>query len=86
MMLEAFDRFLAIQDRATYFNAMERLQRQLNDHAPTRAVFVPIADEESRKESDLAESPDLTEVRERLAVLITQLRIQGIEPPPMARA
>lgn len=87
MMIEAFDRFLSIQDRMTYVRAMERLLTQFGGEAPSGAFVVSTAErDDTFSQSNLANAPDLTEVRKSIALLIRQIRVQDIEPPPILRA
>jgi len=82
-MLEAFDRFLAIQDRATFMDAMQRLRQHSEGEGPSRVVVIPSGeDEASRVFINLAEAPNLSDIRGPLADLIRQIQNpDGFEPP-----
>ena len=77
-MLEAFERFLAVQDRAIYVDAMRRMQTDSDTAGPLTATVLLNAERgEAPVEISLAEAPDLTDLRRSIASLIERLRIVG---------
>jgi len=81
-MLQAFERFLTIQDRATYNAAFQLFNQWAPDRAPRAVTFVPIEGTADISPVNLASAPDLAEVRENLLDLIHQLKI---DPEPTSR-
>ncbi len=79
LMLEAFGRKLAMEDRATYHLALGRLAETLGGEGPRGAVVQGLDPEQPPV--DLAEVPALGEQRAELRRLIDQIR----EAPPPAR-
>jgi hypothetical protein len=71
-MLEAFERFLAIQDREIYRAALTSIARTVEGEAPRRATVVLTTDDVPR-EVDLSETPDLSTIRKDLRRLIIRL-------------
>lgn len=85
-MLQALDRYLAVQDRAMYKDAMGRIAENV-EQAPTSVRVASFASDAAEPlEVDLANAPDLFEVRQSLNALIQQLKFQDLEPPPSLRA
>jgi len=78
-MLQAFDRYLAVRDNATYQNAMGRIRQNIREGSPERAMFVPVADAVESVGYDLSSAPDLSEVRLSLRRLEEQLREEPLE-------
>jgi hypothetical protein len=76
LMLEALDRKLAVEDRATYDAALGRINRTVRDGGLSNAI-VETAD---GRLVSLSEAPDLSHVREDLQRLIGQI----LEAPPPA--
>lgn len=80
-MLKAFERKLAVEDRATYDIALGRLNDALLGEAP-RGAEVELGLDEDREARfiDLALAPDLSEVRQMSNDLIGQLIESGLRP------
>ena len=76
-MLQAFERFLAVRDAATYHDAMGRLAQSLEGSHPDGAVVLPIDDTLDAPPIDLSEAPDFGELRDSVTQLIGQLRESG---------
>lgn len=72
LMLAAFGRFLAIQDRALAEQAFDTLAEFVVGEPPRRAVVELAADAEDRV-VDLNDAPDLSEVRADVARLTRRL-------------
>jgi hypothetical protein len=81
-MLQAFERFLAIQDRGTYDAASQLFNEWVPDRGPRAVIFVPTEGTADVNPVNLASAPDLAEVRENLRDLIDQLEI---DPEPTLR-
>lgn len=74
-MLEALDRKMAIEDRATFDAAMESLNRSTAGEGPRAALVELARDQEvDAVKVDLSGAPDLRETRMMLRRLIGQLR------------
>lgn len=86
-MLDAYSRYLAIQDKGTYLEAMESIRSALSDdNAPVAAVVVAPPTEEGpgvtlRRRTDLGSAPELTKLRKQLYRLISQILEAPIEDP-----
>lgn len=80
-MLRAFERKLAIEDRATFNDAMGRLAENLDGRGPDRVTY-EIAEDDDRESLsvDLSRAAPLGELRDRIARL-AQI-IATIEPLP----
>ena len=74
-MLQAFERFLATRDRATYTQALRNIGKALHGDAPAAADVESLA---NARALSLAEAPIFTDPRADLRTLITHLT----EPPP----
>ncbi|HEX5182009.1 MAG TPA: hypothetical protein VFW19_02535 [Allosphingosinicella sp.] len=72
MMLQAFDRFVAIQDRALLTRSLATIQRGVRSDGPQRVV-VALADDDGAREIDLADAPDFADVREGINNVIGRL-------------
>ncbi len=81
-MLQAFERFLAIQDRGTYDAAFRLFNEWAPDRGPRTVTFVPTEGAADINPVDLASAPDLSEVRDNLRELIYRLKI---DPEPTSR-
>jgi len=71
-MLEALDRFLAIQDGATYRAAISSISQSVDGAAPERATVLLTTDGLPR-EVDLSKAPELDFIRRDLRSLIGSL-------------
>lgn len=78
-MLYGFERFLAIQDRQTYTQAMGQIQATLLGKGPEAASVMQTTDDAPR-EYLLAEAPDLREVRDDVKALIARLLDGDLRP------
>jgi hypothetical protein len=80
-MLRAFERWLAIRDRATYSAALGRLDGVLRGRGP-RGAMVEIAAEEGRAAElvDLGRAPELGELRHDVRRLVDRLIGDGRPP------
>jgi hypothetical protein len=76
LMLEAFERHVAIQDRQVVEKSLETINRVTRGEGPRRVV-VALASDGAAREIDLAEAPDLHIVRQDLVGLIGRLREIG---------
>jgi hypothetical protein len=76
-MLEAFLRFLAVQDRATYDRAMADLNQRLSDAGPRLAIV----ESPEANPVRLSDAPDLGSVRIEVMKLIYAIRDSGDERP-----
>ena len=73
-MLKAFERLMAIQDRATYEDAFKIMRRAVSPkNAPQGAVVVPTPGSEMISPFNLAEAPDLSDLRERVRRLASRI-------------
>ena len=75
-MLRAFERHVAIQDRSVAETALAVIRRAGRGEGPTRATVV-LADDGGPREVDLAEAPDLSQVREDITRIIHRLMEDG---------
>lgn len=75
-MLRAFERYVAIQDRTVAEASLVAIQDAVRDEGPTRAV-VELADDRGPREVNLAEAPDLAEVRRDINHIINRLMEDG---------
>ncbi len=75
-MLSAFERYLAIQDRGVAEGSLAVIRRAVRGDGPTRAV-VELANDRGAREIDLAEAPDLAEVRKDITGIIHRLMEDG---------
>jgi hypothetical protein len=74
-MLAAFERVIAIHDRRTITEAMNRIAKATEGPAPSGAVIVGLAREgDEVSEVNLLDAPDLSQVRSSTHELIGQLR------------
>ena len=83
-MLEAFDRFLAIQDRETYDRALSSIAKSVAGDSPRGATVELIVDDAIR-EVDLSASPDLASVRESIRRFIVRLVDGDLRPGQRTR-
>jgi hypothetical protein len=83
-MLQAFERFLAIQDKATYDAAFQLFNEQIPEGGPRAAIFLPTEGSVEMNPRNFATAPDLSEVRWSLRGLIDQLK-RDPEPTPHRR-
>lgn len=83
LMLQAFDRYLAIQDRSTFEKAQAIFRDSLDEGQMLSAVYLIPTEDGSEHEVDLSKAPDLSEVREQLSALTRELfRIDRDPPTP----
>jgi hypothetical protein len=75
-MLRAFDRYLAVRDRATYDQALERIGTRVRGGRPHEATVLPVNPD--GPEIELGAVPHLGGLRSDLRNLIGQL----LEAPP----
>jgi hypothetical protein len=75
-MLRAFERYVAIQDRGVAEASLAVIRRAVRGDGPTRAV-VELANDRGAREIDLAEAPDLAEVRKDIIGIIHRLMEDG---------
>lgn len=80
-MLKAFERKLAVEDRATYDTALSRLNDTIRGEA-LRGAEVELGLDEDREARfiDLALAPDLSEARQMNSDLVGQLIESGLRP------
>lgn len=78
-MLKAFERFLAIQDRKVYHDALISIARTIEGEPPQRATVVLTTDDALR-EVDLSETPDLSPIREDLQRFVIRLLDGDLRP------
>ncbi len=78
-MLTAFDRHLAIQDLAMYKLALEKIRINIEGLSPENAVVV-LAIDETVREVDLSEAPDLRDIRKALEGLLETLGPSDLRP------
>ena len=79
-MLRAFDRHLAIYDRATFDSALGRINDVVNEGRIEDAVFIPMSEEGEGEPHSLRSAPELGAVRDAVAGLIEQLSEES-DPP-----
>ena len=79
-MLRAFDRHLAICDRATFDLAFERINEVVKVGRIEDAVFIPTSEEGEGEPRSLRTAPELGAVREAVKRLIEQL-LEERDPP-----
>ncbi len=77
LMLEAFERHVAIQDRSIVEESLGTINRVTRGEGPRRAVIV-LATDGAAREIDLSEAPDLGVVRQELRAFIGRLREIGL--------
>ncbi|MBB3937988.1 hypothetical protein [Aureimonas phyllosphaerae] len=75
-MLSAFERYIAIQDRTVAEASLARILGAVRNEGPTRVV-VELADDRGPREINLAEAPDLAEVRHDINHIINRLMEDG---------
>lgn len=75
-MLSAFERHAAIRDRSVADSSLAAIRRAVRDDGPTRAV-VELIDDRGPREIDLAEAPDLADVRADITRIIHRLMEDG---------
>ena len=75
-MLSAFERYVAIQDRSVAETSLAVICRAVRGDGPTRAV-VELVNDRGPREIDLAEAPDLAEVRQDINYIIHRLMEDG---------
>jgi hypothetical protein len=80
-MLQAFERFMAVRDRTTYVDSLERMEVSTEGRSPQGAVVVPFRSNTERAQVDLAASPDLSEPRAMLRALVERLSGREFGPP-----
>jgi hypothetical protein len=80
-MLRAFERHMAVRDRATYRDAMARIGRSVEGVGPERAVVVPLAGDVNELEVDLSRAPELSPLRADVRRLSEALEAAGSGPP-----
>ncbi len=78
-MLQAFDRFLVIQDREIYDLALSLIAQTVQGEGPLHASMVLTADNAPR-EIDLSKAPNLSPVRQQLQNLIVRLLDGDLRP------
>jgi hypothetical protein len=84
LMLEAFERHVAVQDRAVVEKSLDTIGRTLQRNARAARAAVPervvveLASDGYPREIDLADAPDMEVVREDLYRLIARLRDIGL--------
>ncbi len=78
-MLEAFGRYLAVQDRETYHTALSSIAEAVEGEAPRRATVVLTTDDAPR-EIDLSQAPDLAAIRKDLERVIIRLLDGDLRP------
>ena len=77
-MLKAFERSLAVQDRATYVEAFQLLNDALpTDQSPQGAFVVPTPGSRDVAPIDLSHAPELGDLRDRLLVLAARIADVG---------
>lgn len=79
-MLEAFERHLAIRDRATYEFAIGGIRDSVQGPAPERITVIFTADADEGSEISLHDAPDLEGVRTNVRDLIRRLRDGDLRP------
>lgn len=75
-MLSAFERFIAIQDRGVAETSLAEIRRAVRGDSPSCAA-VELADDRGPREIDLAEAPDLAELREEVTRIVYRLMEGG---------
>lgn len=80
-MLEAFERFLAVQDRTTYDLALADLNQFLSDGGPRGAFVQLAAGTPEANPLDLSQAPELAPLRHDVERLIRAIRESGDEHP-----
>lgn len=75
-MLGAFERYVAIQDRNVAETSLAIIRRAVSGDVPSRAA-VELADDRGPREIDLADAPDLAEVRDDITRIIHRLMEDG---------
>ena len=80
-LLKAFERKMSVEDQATYYLALEQLNRSLDGDGPRGAV-VELTMEQGRDPIvvSLSDAPDLADVRFQTRELIGQLAESGGTP------
>ena len=79
-MLRAFDRHLAICDRATFGRALNRMNDVVKEGRIEDAVFIPMSEEGEVEPRSLGIAPELSAVREAVESLI-ELLLAERDPP-----
>ncbi|MDR3525574.1 MAG: hypothetical protein P4L66_15900 [Acetobacteraceae bacterium] len=80
-MLAAFERKLAMEDRATYHKALARMNEALDSDGPQGAVFELVREQERTPiVVDLGDAPELGELRDEIGLLITRLLESRFSP------
>ncbi|WP_312218204.1 hypothetical protein [Sphingobium yanoikuyae] len=77
-LLEAFERHLAINDRAVVEASLDRINDFLIGEDRVKRAVCEIPGDGGSRFIDLAEAPDLSELRQELRVLLNQLRGPGL--------
>lgn len=80
-MLEALGRLMAVRDRATYNHSLARIRYHLHGEGPTGAFVTQTTGDSERSEVNLADTPELSNLRRDLAILIGRLREEDAVPP-----
>jgi hypothetical protein len=80
-MLEAFERFLSVQDRATYTESLADLSQFLADSGPRAAFIEQAGITPEANPLRLSDAPDLASVRHDVLHLIHAIREDGGERP-----
>ncbi len=75
-MLNAFERHLAIQDRSVAETSLNVIRRMVLGEGPSRAA-VELADDRGPREIDLADAPDLAELRHDITRIVHRLMEDG---------
>lgn len=75
-MLRAFERYVAIQDRSVAETSLAVIRGAVRGDGPSRAV-VELPDDRGPREIDLAEAPNLVEVRGDVTRIIHRLMEDG---------
>lgn len=80
-MLKAFERSLAVQDHATYVEAIQIINDALpTGQAPQGALVVPTQGSRDVAPIDLSHAPELGDLRDRLLVLAARIADVGSTP------
>ena len=81
-MLDTFERFLAIQDSATFTKAMQIIHNEV-PHEPPQGAFVELDREEGRDAQQvyLGDAPDLFDLRRSVKELINNI-LEGSDESP----